>query len=339
MNNYKLVKRYFEFINESKLLTSDIFIKILKSVDSKISKGILELIEKDDINTPYNAIDVSDKDNIKFTSDSQIQNKLKDGLEISKLFDGTVRLGTGAVGRTLTRILNQNNIEIEHNDVLDFVPKWKAAYTEYMMRETNSEPFSVVTGEEIRDWYLEVNYCHAAKEELNGSISKSCMRFEECQEFLDIYTCNPDKISLVILTEKDKKTGVETLRARGLLWKCEIKIGEDKFEEGYYLDRVYYTSNEEVELMINWVTKKYDIKYCYHKTMPKMMVKLNPKNSYYTYPYMDSMCYYDTKEGVLYNWEPIHIGKQRLVNDVYYLQDTDGGWDYTYFDESPDGEY
>lgn len=326
-----MVKSYLQFINESKIVASADFISVLKTVDSKLSKELLNLINKDDVITPFNALHLGDSgDTIKFTSDRQLQRKLTSGLDSSRVFDGTISLQSGVVGRSISKILIDNGIECDHTDILDFVPKWKSAFVTYINKKSQeSSPISEVRGEEIRDWYLEDNYCHDARELFKGTISKSCMRFEECQNYLDIYVRNPEKISLIILTEK--KEGQETLRARALLWNTE--------NNGYYLDRVYYTSDEERELIWNWAVEKYKVENCYHRKMPKLFCKLKTGERYSAYPYMDTMCYFDKKDNIIYNWLPFsETQRRRLYEDFYLLQDTEGGYEYAIEDTNDDSE-
>lgn len=326
-----MVKSYLQFINESKILASVDFISVLKTVDSKLSKELLNLINKDDVITPFNALDLGDSgDTIKFTSDRQLQRKLSSGLEPMNVFNGSISLQMGAVGRSISKILSDNGIECEHTDILDFVPKWKSAYVTYINKKNQEDfPIDEVRGEEIRDWYLEDNYCYDARELYKGTISKSCMRFEECQDYLDIYVRNPEKISLIILTEK--KEGKETLRARALLWNTE--------NNGYYLDRVYYTSSEELELIWNWAVEKYKVETGHHKKMPKLFCKLKPGERYSAYPYMDTMCYYDKNKAILYNYIPTDESTtSHLREHLLYLQDTEGGYEYGIDEDYTDSE-
>ena len=62
---------------------------------------------------------------------------------------------------------------------------------------TDSDVIKEVIGEDIKKWYLEDNYFEKV-----GSLGSSCMRYEECQDYFDIYTENPDVCKMLILTKE-----------------------------------------------------------------------------------------------------------------------------------------
>lgn len=69
--------------------------------------------------------------------------------------------------------------------------------------------FQIVSGEDIRYWYDGEHYADPS-----GSLSTSCMRYDACQEYFDIYVQNPDVITMVILVN----TRTQELMGRALLW-------------------------------------------------------------------------------------------------------------------------
>ena len=74
----------------------------------------------------------------------------------------------------------------------------------------------------------------------NGTLGNSCMRFREKTEYMSIYSENPDKISLVILTENDK------LLARSLLWNVDTC---SKSNIKYFLDRIYTERDSDFDFL------------------------------------------------------------------------------------------
>ena len=301
-----MIKSYYQFIIESVLFTSNQFKDILKSIDDVIAKDFIELIDQD-VKTTFNALNVTDKnDTISFIPDNQFQNKIKSSnLEILLKDDKNKT----SVGRLIQKILKDNGKDYNPNQVTAFTDKFKAAWTKYNTKE-ESEPIRVVEKEDIRNWYTEDVY-NTKTNNGTGTLGKSCMRYEECQKYLDIYVENPDVCKMIIMTEWE--VGVEVLKSRALLWKTE--------EEGWYLDRIYYTDASERILISDFAKKNFNIKYSYDfSSTPRLTVKLVTNREYDYYPYMDSFPYYYFLDGVLYNWEAKVAEKKYLYN----IQNTDG---------------
>jgi hypothetical protein len=277
------LKSYYEFILESILLTSDYFLNLIKSIDDPIAKKFSQLINKD-IKTKYNFIDLTGKhDKLSFIPDSQITNKLKSGLNPNDLFSEKSNQTT--IGRIVRSILTDNQIEYTDYEIEKFVNKFKSAYDANKIKTSKVESIRVVKGEDIRFWYLQDNYC---QETLSGkgSLGKSCMRYPNCQKFLDIYVNNPEECSLVIYIDNDNK-----LRGRALLWKTNY---------GLYLDRIYFTLDSDTNLIEKWVNDNFKISKNNNDMKVKLTGKSNADGTYDYYPYMDSFIYYDTLDKTLY---------------------------------------
>lgn len=102
------------------------------------------------------------------------------------------------------------------------------------LRGTKKE-FLVVEKDEIRKGYLADNYKHYEK----GSLGGSCMRYDYCQEYLDIYV-KSNKIKLLTLLEDGQIIG------RALLWTLDsIKI----------VDRIYTKDYNDERLFKDWARK------------------------------------------------------------------------------------
>jgi hypothetical protein len=305
-----VIKGYYEFLLESVLMTSQYLEDIIRTIDDTIAIDFLQLINKD-IKTPYNAISLTDtNDKLSFVSDNQFQNKIKSGIDPLSLFSDTNNKTT--VGRVIRQILKDNGKEYSDVDIAKFVDKFKAAWEKFKNKKENKEPFRLVSGEEIRFWYLSDTYCDDAKKGC-GTLGKSCMIYEESQKYLDIYVENPNKCQLLILTSEE--VGIECLKARALFWQTD---------RGPYLDRIYYTNSSEVEMMINWVKEKFNCNLNSKMSIGKLKVELESEtNEYEYYPYMDTLAYYYTVNKTLYSYEPSFDVKKELL----YCQDTGGGFD------------
>ena len=298
------LKGYYEFLIESILLTSNSLTDIIKSIDDPIAQKFSDLINKD-IKTKFNIINLTDaNDKLSFIPDSQATTKIKSGIDPSDLFNDKGNQTT--IGRVVRGILTDNNIPYVDREIEKFVNKFKSAYESSKIKDKDSEPIKVVKGEEIRYWYLSDNYCQST---LNGkgSLGKSCMRYQSCQQFLDIYVNNPDQVSLVIYVDENNK-----LKSRALLWETD---------KGKHLDRIYYTDDSEVNLVDKWVNDNFEInRKRYSNIEITLTGKSNPDGSYDYYPYMDTFMYYYAPEKKLYNSEPSVSNRKKL----YELQDTGG---------------
>jgi hypothetical protein len=74
----------------------------------------------------------------------------------------------------------------------------------------SSYEFRLVSGEDIRKYYLRGNY---ARDTEIGSLGGSCMKNEGCQKYLDIYVKNPEvRLLISVDTNSDK------IRGRALVW-------------------------------------------------------------------------------------------------------------------------
>jgi hypothetical protein len=161
----------------------------------------------------------------------------------------------------------------------------------------------IVTGEDIRKWYLGKNYF---KGDTGGSnLHNSCMRHLGSQHLLDFYCENPDVCSLAILTRGDQ------LFARTLVWK----MGDKRDQLGY--DRVYsYREVDEIELR-KWLEGQ-GYKDVYSKGSGNESVCLQ-KSDFQYYPYLDTFMYVSPDTGKAYHgWKP---GK---FKELRYCRKTDG---------------
>lgn len=88
----------------------------------------------------------------------------------------------------------------------------------------------VVEGEDIRKYY------NCKNNNPGGTLENSCMRYDECQKYLDIYV---DHAKMLVLLNRvtDKISG------RAIIWQ----IGDKTF-----MDRVYYTKDHMFDIFINY---------------------------------------------------------------------------------------
>ena len=162
----------------------------------------------------------------------------------------------------------------------------------------------IVEGEEIKKWYLYSNYFA-----LKGTLGDSCMRYERCQNYFDIYTKNPDICKMACIFKEDE-SGNKKLAARAILWKVTSK-GSGDFE--WFMDRQYSISDTEILTLRNWAIKR---GYAYKTQNSFGEYKLVTHNNkdfhcnmqiqlgdfdYDMFPYMDTFKRYEPENKVLFN--------------------------------------
>jgi hypothetical protein len=219
----------------------------------------------------------------------------------------SIKSGSLKIGKLATTLLTKAGIDFKPTDIENFVNKYKSIITQIRDKFNN---FKIVNGEDIRKSYLLDNYLN-----MSGSLGNSCMRYDKCQKFLDIYVKNEDKVSLIVLEKEGKVTG------RAILWI--------DYKERKIMDRIYTNNSADEQLFKDfakangfWYKKNQDM---YEDTpfigpngeQEKEILVLLIKWDYRYYPYMDSLKYYDPKTGNISNF--------RTGDTEYNLTDTDGG--------------
>jgi hypothetical protein len=341
-----MLKRYDEFVLENKstmrIFYSDSFRSLLKDIVAKsnrskeISNILLESEDSYNDLDVYTAIDITDKsDMVSYIQVSRLERENPTGgtnihripdvdltsitlKSVSKRIWGDGRTPYYSIGRWVRHIFTDvKKKSISNTDLENFVDDYKKAFLSISIDEEKEiNQLELVSGEEIRKWYLVDNY----DDDSDGTeLGKSCMRKADCQEYFGIYENNPEVCKLLILKSEDDPNKI---RARALLWTLDnsMRGGVDEL----YLDRIYYTDKEDIEYYYKWC-KENGVKFAYDNY--NMGVGVNSlrynatvqlgDHTYSSFPYMDTFTYYDPKEHELHQEED---------RDFYKLQNTDGGY-------------
>jgi len=211
------------------------------------------------------------------------------------------------IGKFVRAMFTKGGIDFKPTDIEDFVNKYKSIITQMRDKFNN---FKIVKGEDIRKSYSVDNYLNT-----NGSLGNSCMRYDKCQPFLDIYVKNEDKVSLVVLMKEDKVTG------RAILWTDE--------KDRKVMDRIY-TNNSADEQLFKDFAKANNFWYKKEQNMyedtpfvtnvdgeeERYITVYLKSTDYDYYPYMDSLKFYNPGTGKITNSDDSY---------EYNLTDTDGG--------------
>jgi hypothetical protein len=158
--------------------------------------------------------------------------------------------------------------------------------------------FKVVTGSNIRKYYHYQSYYSES-----GSLGNSCMKYDSCQDYLELYTENKDVCSLLIAVD-----GRNRLIGRALLWD---------FSDQKIMDRIYTINDEDFQFHFkkwaddNGYIYKREQKWnntLYFESKGKTIFKeisfqIDSTNLEH-YPYMDTFKFLDFDNNTLYNYIP-----------------------------------
>ena len=230
-----------------------------------------------------------------------------------------IRSSEISVGRFTRAILKKVDFEFKDAEIEEFVYKYKAEIEK--IKNVLELRFKVVEGQDIRTYYHRSKY-----ESESGSLGNSCMRYDKCQKYFDIYTKNSQVKLLLFMSEKEE----DQICGRAILWEMEPYEVSTKV-----MDRIYSIRNADEELFKQWAIKNgywYKEEQSFseysnflfqkedgtiEKRRREFSVKLDKGGEYSYYPYMDSFKYYEPSTGTLYNSSDFGYS--------YELTDTDGG--------------
>ena len=217
------------------------------------------------------------------------------------------------VGRAIGALLRSAKIsEYTNRDIELFVNSFKS-----IIDKMNDKfaYFDVVSGSDIAYWYNYKNYY-----ERRGTLGGSCMS-EVPNNWLEIYTDNPNNVNLVIFKSQDDDSKII---GRALLWT--LPDGKK------FMDRVYTINDSDVNLFKEyakenkWYSKYYNNSSETNKsigpdgevTTLDMIITLN-KIKYNHYPYLDTFKHFCEEKGTISNMP-------QSRSSCVFLEDTSGGY-------------
>lgn len=217
--------------------------------------GITNIISED-----MDYIDVQDESTISYTPVSKLKRIEQQGNDPWK---------TNRVNMKVGKFLNKTFI-MDGSKLENLINQFKTTF--YTSKGNYDKIFSIVEGEDIRHWYNEKNYVQGG-----GSLNGSCMRGENSQPKLNLYTENPNIVKLLIMKEGDKLLG------RALLWT---------FGDKHYIDRPYVRYDKD-----QWLYKKYADHMNYYNYYARgytgEVLTVKTRKAYSVLPYLDSIKYGD----------------------------------------------
>ena len=204
-----------------------------------------------------------------------------------------------SVGRFVNRVGSLHQITINSEQLEKFVNSYKAACKGIVNPDLS---FELVDGEIIKTYYSVKSY-----QERKGQLFASCMRYDSCQTFFDIYILNPEVCKLLILKGEDEGK----IAGRALIWT----LTSGKF----YMDRQYTNVDSDITFFQNYAKEKgWDYYGSPLSIKQDLEVKIKDLD-YKEYPYMDTFKYYNTKLQILSSNE-----EYAEDDDWWILDRTDG---------------
>jgi hypothetical protein len=211
-------------------------------------------------------------------------------------------MGIGKWVRRVVVELYKSPSSLNDKKLEDFVNLYKSTFDS--LSGAKEERFQLVEGEEIRKWYLADNYFQE-----KGQLGASCMRYQRCQPYLDIYVKNPEVCKLLIYKSEEDP---DKIIGRALVWK----INSNSKGITRYMDRVYTIADSDRLLFQDWATEN-GVNYGYSGVKSVQL----QNSTFDTYPYMDSFIYLNRETGDLTNNDDVWPGQGYIK-----IQETNGSF-------------
>lgn len=206
----------------------------------------------------------------------------------SKLWDKNIRY-MGRCGKVVQKLLGPQ----DGKELAKFCEMFQATHPDFRFQIDFDTEF--VKGEDIRTWYNVDKY-----ESESGELGSSCMRYDKCYKWLEIYSKNDKLIQMFIV--KDKASN--KLLSRCLIWNNE------------YYDRIYSTSSIITTKVMKYL-ESLGIKDIYDKN-ENVTYDIEFGSGHFSYfPYCDSFRYLSSNK----------ISNSSSLNYDVCMDDADGGND------------
>ncbi len=270
-------------------------VNILEKIDNKseIARKLLKgkFNKEELINEHIDFISISKEDPSKLTyltPDKILKSGLRDSNEIWKL--NKIPAKPGVAIKKLFKEISDKDVEIFTN-----LFKSATAKKEFELK--------IIQGKEMVNYYNARSY----NQDISGSLHVSCMRYDHCNDFFDIYTYNPEVCKMLIMLDNRGN-----LLGRALLWKANER---ETNSEILVMDRIYCVDdNKNIHYFKEWADQN---EYIYKKEQKwqncmffeshgniifkKIYVKIN-KINFIKYPYLDTFKFWDEKNSIITNY-------------------------------------
>lgn len=323
-----MIKDYMSFINESiiskkytvlftmseRLVDVFEYIGLRKDKVGILANSILDLNNKN-IHSTITLLDIEDTNSISFINSEKYKEIYKQEFEDSFVDSSEIQLlihkynkysNPFRIGRLVLKLIElyeqefNYSLEYTNKTIEDFTNEYKYIVD---LSKGKMENFKIVPASEIPDYYIHTSYSS-----IKGTLGRSCMKYEESQDYLYFYTQMSDSLNLLVYLDDNKK-----VLGRSLLWNLE---NGQKF-----MDRIYTNNDYDVKLFIKWAQKNKviykenqdssSLTYLYkpedYKKSERLRINVKVKpikaeQSYlFQFPYLDTLKYFYWEYGILSN--------------------------------------
>lgn len=324
---------------EIPLIFSDRFRGLIKKINHPISDKLLNTENKESHKNSFIDLDDSGLDKVSFITstkaaeviaDARGMNKEKD-IEIPRSnffdvnYDSRIKNNMYSKYRSVTSIgklinkLFPKEFEVSGKpgqDIQSFTDKFKSY--------RDAKDLELVSGDDIVKYYHYDSYVEG--DDAGGTLGNSCMKYEECGNYIQFYADNPKIVSLLILKDTDEP---DKIKGRALVWKLSQPSGRT------FMDRIYTIDSYDEELFKTYAKEngwlyKYrqnssDGEYIVdtvddsqeYRTLKVYNVKQSSTDEY---PYVDTLKYFYPDDSILSTRDDEGSPK-------WTLEDTNGGYD------------
>jgi hypothetical protein len=155
--------------------------------------------------------------------------------------------------------------------------------------------FRIMEGEQVKWAYHEDNYYA-----FSNTLGSSCMRYERCQPYFEMYTRDPSKVKIGVLMRANR------VAARAILWN----LGEQ-----WAYDRIY-SINTETENLLKTALESANYKRIW-QTHERYSIKID-LTGINQFPYVDTLYCYHPDDQVLSNYGEGHHYTLRCTGGDFY---------------------
>lgn len=236
-------------------------------------------------------------DTISYLPSKRVEYVMANGLDPFDDKSGRIHI---KVGRIVSKLFNKQLLEqyVMDSDIEYFVNQYKAFF------DRSNKKIVVVEGEDIRKYYLDRNYDGPDQ----GTLWRSCMRYRDRQQFLDLYVKNPEKVKMLVML--NNRDGADRVMGRALLWESVEDFNGNKLK---VMDRIYTIFDSDVLIFKKWARDNGYINKAYQNAKTQNIFEVDnqeiimdlkvvlPNHQLDTYPYLDSFQFYNQMNGFFYN--------------------------------------
>ena len=278
---------------EKHIKVGDNLTKKLDAIDSDLAKNLLAF---------FNSDKIKDTANVDYIDYDEVDEKLFSVVSTNTFIDPKTNEKGPNYGKKETKKFKLSTLLNYLGSSMQNIKDYEIEELISHFQDADISNMKEVNGDDILKAYHCANYDKGD----NGETMGSCMSSTAAQEYLEIYTNNPNQVSCLVLINPENGM----VRGRALIWTTT--------DGTRVMDRVYVI-NKEYNKNFNTYAKTYKLNT---DRKGSHEVELENDGEYRFYPYMDTFMYYTPDTGIL-----------STDNGEMTLQSTNGGNSITVYSE------